>query len=241
MKAETLFFAKAFWDQAGDPGPFPRNMERAITLALPVAIAKLSRLNVEVLAAWLAQRHVPIKVPHCDGEMAGCLFAHRGHAVIFVAATDPEDEVRGTLAHELAHLLMHYFALREQALRAVGRGILEVLDGDRPATFAERTKGLLRHAVIGPHVHVLPRDDSRDTVSRIERQADQLALQLVAPRAAVLAFIRQSEASTPRQRRAQLAERFGLPANWFHDYATDGISQSHDRMTAMLTQLRRIE
>jgi len=241
MKAETVFLAKAFWDLAGDPGPFPRNIERAITMALPVAIAKLSRLNVEALAAWFAHRRVEIQMPLCEGEMAGCVCAYRGHAVIFVAATDPEDELRATLAHELAHLLKHYFALRREAVRAVGPSILEVLDGDRPATFAERARGLLMQAVIGPHLHVLPRHDSSRTYSHIEREADQLALQIVAPRDAVLSFMTQLEPSSPRKRRVQLAERFGLPPNWFHEYAKDGIPQSRDPLTAMLTQLRRPE
>jgi len=242
MKAETLEVAKAFWEQAGDPGPFPRNMERAATLALPIAIVKLPRLTVATLASWLRKRGIEIAAPVCEGDMAGCVVAHRGCAAIFVCATDPEDELRATLAHELAHVLRHYLAPRQRVIAALGPDVRAVLDGERPASFAERAKGLLLGVQVGVHVHVLPRDGRHGAIARIENEADELALQLVAPRDAVLDVLRESAAlsASARDRRKLLAERFGLPPDWFAVYAAERTGPS-DRLGSMLTQLRRSE
>jgi hypothetical protein len=218
-------------------------MERAAVIALPLMLVKLPRLTVEALAAWLWQRGVSLAAPLCEGEMAGCVVAHRGHAVIFLSATDPDDERRATLAHEVAHLLLHYLAPRDRALRALGPAILEVLEGERQATFAERTKGALRDVQLGVHVHVLPRDTRRSIISRVEREADELGLQLVAPREAVLDYMRAAGLTSirPGECRLELARQFGLPQDWFLGYAPEERTQPRDRLGAMLRELRRTE
>jgi hypothetical protein len=243
MRAETQLLADAFWARVGDPGPYPRDMERAAALALPVVLVKLPRLTIEALTDWLKRRGVLMTAPLCEGEMAGCIVGHRGHAVIFLTATDPEDERRATLAHEIAHVLLHYLTPRARVLRALGPSILEVLDGDRQASFAERARGALQGVQLGVHVHVLPREGRRSIIPQVEREADELALQLTAPREAVLEYVHAAAhaAAPPRECRAGLARRFGLPEGWFAAYAPEHPVHPRDRLDGILAQLRRTE
>jgi hypothetical protein len=241
MRAEVLLLAEQFWHRLGGPYPIPRDIERAAMLAYPVAVVKLPRLTVEVITSWLRARGAPVTVPLCDGEMSGCVVAHRGCAVIFVAGTDPTDEQRATIAHELAHFIRHYLGLRERAVRALGHRILEVLDGDRLPTFAERARSVLRDVPVGVHVHMLARDDRRGVIARVEREADELALELVAPHDVAADYLGGANASggSARERRRALARYFGLPSQWFAPYAPDQPRQPSDRIGALLTQLRR--
>ena len=45
-----------FWRQAGGVEPFPRKLERAVLLALPIAIIKLPRLHTNSIEKWLSNR-----------------------------------------------------------------------------------------------------------------------------------------------------------------------------------------
>lgn len=241
MRAEVLLLADQFWRRLSEAYPFPRDIERAAMLAFPVAVVKLPRLTVERIASWLRARGAVVSVPLCDGEMVGCVVAHRGRAVIFVAGTDTADEQRATVAHELAHFIRHYLVLRERAVRALGAAVIEVLDGDREPTYAERARGLLRAVPVGVHVHVLPRSDRQSVIVRVEREADELALELLAPRETAREYLRSLGATdlSPRERRRALGKHFGLPSDWFAPYAPDQSSRAADRLGTLLTQLRR--
>ena len=243
MRAEVLLLADQFWGRLREAFPFPRDIERAAMLALPVVVVKLPRLTVEGIALWLRARGAVVTVPLCEGEMAGCVVAHRGRAVIFVAGTDPADEQRATVAHELAHFIRHYLVPRERALGALGPTIIEVLDGDRQPTYAERARGVLRDAPVGVHVHVLPRGDRQGVIAQVESEADELTLELLAPRETVAAYLQSIGASklSPRERRRALGKQFGLPPHWFAPYAPDQPSRTTDRLGTLLTQLRRGE
>jgi hypothetical protein len=236
MRAEVLVLADEFWGRLCDEYPFPRDIERAAMLAFPVAVVKLPRLTVESIAAWLVARGSVVSVPLCEGEMAGCVIAHRGRAVLFVAGTDTADEQRATVAHELAHFIRHYLVLRERAVRTLGAAIIEVLDGDRAPTYAERARGVLRDVPVGVHVHVLPRGDRQSVIAQVEREADELALELLAPREMADGFLRSLAATDLSPR-----EHFGLPPDWVAPYAPDQPRRSTDRLGTLLTQLRRVE
>lgn len=243
MRAEVLLLAQQFWARAGGPFPFPRDIDRAAMLTYPVVVVKLPRLTVGCIASWLLARGAVVTVPLCEGEMAGCVVAHRGCAVVFVVGTDPIDEQRATAAHEIAHFIRHYLVLRERAVRALGTDILGVLDGDRAPTFAERARGVLRDVPVGVHVHVLPRDDRSSVIAQVEYEADELALELMAPRDAAGEYLHAIGASdlSPQERRHALGRHFGLPPYWFAPYAPDQLSRPVDRLDNLLTQLRRSE
>ena len=243
MRAEVLLIADQFWSGLREAFPFPRDIERAAMLAFPIAVVKVPCLTAEGIATWIRARGGVVTVPLCEGEMAGCVVAHRGRGAIFVAGTDNADEQRATVAHELAHFIRHYLVPRERAVRALGAGIIEVLDGDREPAFAERARGVLRDVRVGVHVHILPRRDRREIIDQVEREADELALELLAPRETAAEYLRSTGGThlSPRERRRTLGKHFGLPPDWFASYAPDRPSRSGDRLGALLTQLRRGE
>jgi hypothetical protein len=210
--------AARFWDAAGGPEPFPRRLESAVLWALPVAIVKLPRLRVASVQGWLAAHDSALDLDVSDRRLCACLVAHRGVGVIFVDGADGDDEQRVSLAHETAHFLVDYLEPRERVLSRSGPNIAEVLDGRRQPTNAERIDGVLAGVPIGVHRHFLSRGDGHGWISR-ESRADQLALELLAPRAEVLRRLRAGGGRDDVRCKALLESDFGLPPAAAADYA----------------------
>src|SRR5262249_44879137 len=152
--------ASTFWEAAGMREPFPRSLREPIARALPMMLIFLPRLRLEDVRQWLIdnQRGWPcataVTARARDGRVRGCLVAWRGWGCVFLDGADAEDEQRFSLAHELAHFLKHYWRPRREAVRRLGRQVLEVFDGLRPATPAEQLHGLLSGSGLGFHVHL---------------------------------------------------------------------------------------
>jgi hypothetical protein len=174
-----------FWSKAGEPEPFPRNLERPILWALPLAVLKLPRLWVRDVEAWLEQRGIPFRLGYADRPLRGCLVAYGGRGCVLLDGADPEEERRYSLAHEAAHFLLDYLQPRERAVSRLGTAILDVFDGLRAPTVDERVDAVLGDAPIGVHTHLMERQpDGVLGCGRIvaaESQADRLALELLAP------------------------------------------------------------
>jgi hypothetical protein len=205
--------ADAFWGAAGAREPFPRALRRPIARALQVVIVTLPRLRFKDVLAWLECHQIACPCSAADRSLHACLAARAGWGYIFLDGTDSEDEQRLSLAHELAHFLRHYWQPRQVAVRHLGEQVLEVLDGRRQPTSAERLHAMLASVPMGFHLHLLGRDLERgfpaETVLAAEDEADRLAYELLAPADEVL--------SRPGPNREQdLAELlrtdFGLPA-----------------------------
>src|SRR5690242_12592788 len=151
MSAERR--AAEFWRRAGGPPrELPREIERAIALALPVAIVRLPVVTVSLVTNWLNLRCRRMFVSSSCEELSGCVVAHHGRALVFVCGADPDDEVRITIAHETAHVIVHYLEPREAAIRAAGASVAEVLDGVREAPVEERVSAVIASVRLGPHV-----------------------------------------------------------------------------------------
>jgi hypothetical protein len=147
--------------------------------------------------------------------------------MIFLDGSDPEDEQRFSLAHEVAHFMLDYWQPRKQALSVLGPGIREVLDGRRAPTPEERLGGLLQSISWETFTHLMDRSPSGQVEhSRIldaEDRADQLALELLAPRAVVLSrlqvqAIQWKKASAYNRVAETLQQEFGLPETVAHGY-----------------------
>jgi hypothetical protein len=209
--------AEQFWAAVGEePAGFPRDLRRAIALALPLAVVELPRLRVAAIEEWLAQRRRPLSLATRDRRVRACLLVYQGTGVVFLDGTDPADEQRFSLAHEVAHFLLHYVQPREQAVQRLGSAILAVFDGDRRPALGERVEAVL--AGIGPlqpHLHLLDRPDRGPAhfgrLGAVEEQADTLALELLAPSATVRTRLDACATVTEVQR--ALSETFGLPAS----------------------------
>lgn len=224
LKAQRLL--DSFWERCGEAEPFPRSLERSIALALPVAIVRLPRLRISSIESWLHRRQAGYSFRCQDRALRGCLLAHRGRGLIFVDGIDPEDERRFTIAHELAHFLLDYWSVRDQAIRALGPTISEVMDGFRPATLTERVGSALSGVPIGVHCRLLERGkltgDLEHCSIGLENRADRVALTLLAPPAEVFSRVNLGHPRFEARLRTTeeiLRRDFGLPECFVSKYA----------------------
>lgn len=224
-----------FWESLPyGPGPFPRDLLNSASLALPVAVRELPCLSLSDLHQWLLARGIadPLKV---EGEgsnrrLRGCLLAYGGHGFVLIDGSDPADEKRFTVAHELAHFMLDYQQPRRRAIEALGEEIIPVLDSTRLPTRIERLHAILAAVPIGLHVDLMERTALGGYTSRsmgaAEEQADRLALELLAPAADAWATIsalpdaNDRSYTTLQARSAQaLHEQYGLPMDQAQAYA----------------------
>ena len=112
-----------------------------------------------------------------------------------------------SVAHEVAHLLLHYITPRQEAVIAFGTRILAVLDRTRPPTLGERLSSTLRDVPIEPFRHAMDRGQCgyAGRVTAMEDEADDLAIELLAPRRE----LRSLRDASP----GAIRERFGVPAS----------------------------
>jgi hypothetical protein len=184
--------AERFWaDAGGAPDSFPRDLRRAIALALPLAVVDLPRLHVSSVAGWLGQRGITIprllseSTQEQDRPVRACLLVHESAGFVFLDGADPDDERRLSLAHEVAHFLIEYALPRERALQRLGADTLPVLEGRRQPSRAERIEAILAGVELRLRLHLLERTSDGQPqathISSAERRADTLALELLAP------------------------------------------------------------
>jgi hypothetical protein len=213
--------AEGFWRAAGiDPGDHT-SMRRAVALALPLTVVSLPRLRVAGIDEWLHRHAIPCSLHVPDRPLRACLVAQDSHGAIFLDGTDPEDEQRFSLAHEVAHFLHDYWEPRQQAAERYGDGVLEVFDGVRPARPDERIRALLALIPVGYTVHLMDRGGvDEHAISAAERDADALGFEILAPADEVLASL---GALGPADRREAalrlLTQEYGLPIGPAERYA----------------------
>jgi len=177
--------AEAFWAEAGELEPFPRNLRRPSAQGFPIAIVLLPSLRVGKIEEWLGHQHIVCHVDTQDRTLRACLVARCGQALIFLDGTDPDNEQRFSMAHELSHFLLHYWRPRREAVHRLGYEILEVLDGVRLARVDERVHALVSGIDVGFHVHLMGKTEqdgsTSSTIVAAENDADRLAFELLAP------------------------------------------------------------
>lgn len=228
IEPHLVAIAEDFWRATGIPLSWPPDLEHAIALTLPLATISLPQLGLGKIQWWLQRRGVPFEFPCQDRQVRGCLVAFRGAGAVFVDGSDPQDERRFTLAHEVSHFLLDYHLPRQRAWQQLGSGILDVLDGLRPPTVEERVDGLLNLVSVAPHVHLLEQQGDgsfvRAEVWRAENRADRLAIELLAPLKAVSTDLTATGRATDysdclASSRRLLTAKYGLPIPIAHGYA----------------------
>ena len=236
--AET---ASSFWDDAGLPDAYPRDVRRAVVLTQPLSLVLLSELHVSGVLEWLRRQGRNLDMAVRDRPLRACLVARSGAGFIFVDGGDQESEQRYSIAHELAHFLLDYVAPRQEAVSRLGDEILDVLDGLRPETIAERAGALLTGVGAGAHVHLLGRSEEEaaaETIDIAEARADALALELLAPWADVSTQIGAQGIGVERAAIVRLlTDHYGLPPVPARRYAARFLPQ-RESSSALLRHLR---
>jgi hypothetical protein len=225
--AEVSGIAFDFWTRSRVKMPFPRALEPAVFVVLPLAVVRLPSLRLRRAVEWLNRHGIAHRNDASDRPLHGYLIARGGLGIVFLDGTDPHDEQHFSLAHEVAHFLYDYLRPRTLAIRALGSGIEEVLDGLRSPTAEERLAGVLRGVPLGVYFHLGRRSShghiEDPNILHIEDKADQLALELLAPLAGVVASIRNrlplQDGSSEDGVVSLLRERYGLPQGIARVYA----------------------
>jgi hypothetical protein len=223
---------RSFWELCGEVESFPRNLERSLALALPVTLVKLPKLMLHKVEGWLQRRGVAFQFSCCSRAVRGCLVAFGGEGLIFVDGSDPDDERRFTLAHEIGHFLVDYWQPRRRAESTLGHTITSVLDGARPPTVSERVHALLVQAPVGVHTSLMERDTNADSakVWQIEDRADKVALALLAPPEEVLSRTELAAAQFEQRlfsATSVLRTDFGLPCSVASSYGRSLLVLAH--------------
>jgi hypothetical protein len=212
--------AAEFWSDAPETTRRRADVESAIAWVAPLAVVALPALDGGAAHDWLAERGVRLRDGAARRPLRGLLLAARGAGIVFLDGTLPQDERRFTVAHEFGHFLLDYLEPRERVLREAP-SLLEVVDGWRPPTPAERAQAILARVPLGLHAHLLERDVYGGAAADVEAGEDaasQLALELLAPWPAVLDTARlvladrqKAYAGLLAEVTEHLAERFHLP------------------------------
>ncbi len=228
-----------FWRLAGELEPFPRRLTGPASLALPLVVRELSPLTLDDIRLWLATRNITNSLEDAKWDanrrLRGCLLAYRGSAFVLVDSSDPDDEKRFTVAHELAHFLLDYWEPRLRSIATLGEDIIPALDGLRPPTRTERLHAILSTMSLGLHMDLMERTSSGGYTSQAtlvaEERADRLALELLAPTADAWVVISEmldaSNASNTSTSYASLhkhsteifCQRYGLPEEQARPYS----------------------
>jgi hypothetical protein len=214
----------AFWEEAGKE-PCPRDLECAIMAAKPtIAIRSLRRLCPQTVQDWLIERGhtVGLTTPH--RWLDGCFYASKGISFIFVEESLSPEYRRIVIAHEFGHFLAHYEAPRRRIERRLGSSLSPILDGERQPAPPEQLAACLAGVTTEPYVHFMDRNADGsyvEPVSEVERTADELALEIVAPWRTVSAMMRTvcTGSGDVGDWQRLLENHFGLPRGWAEHYA----------------------
>ncbi|WP_147372532.1 ImmA/IrrE family metallo-endopeptidase [Calidithermus terrae] len=166
------------------------------------------------------------------------MVARFGRGIVFLDAADPPDEQRFSLAHEAAHYLRDYWKPRQEAVKGLGPGVLEVFDGRRVPSPAEQVHSLLARIPVEAHLHLMERSPegfaSDCRVRYAEAQADRLAFELLAPAEHVLA------GSPERDHLVEVLCRvYGLPRAPAQQYASTLLPEGEQSPWLLRLGLRR--
>jgi hypothetical protein len=182
-----------------------------------MVVISLPHLRLIDVRGWLSRNGIVNTCATADRNLRACLAARDGWGYVFIDGSDPEDEQRMSLAHELAHFLRHYWRPRREACWRLGERVTEVFDGLRPPTSEECLHALIARVPIGFHWHLMQRDASgeyaSEAIAAAEAEADILAYELLAPAAELWNRTGGARGNVGRSALAEILRNgFGLPA-----------------------------
>lgn len=220
--------ASKFWEPFLAHKLYPIDIDRIVAFSdLPIIIVQLPDLTIKAVQQWTVQHNFPVSFSAEDRLLHGFLLAHEGHGVIFVNGTDPPEERRYTVAHEIAHFLLDYHLQRQRLVRIFGETIIELLDGKRLPSLSERLQ-ILTTDLPSPFLsHHLDSNTitayDRCLVWKAEQRVDALATEILAPYKEVVQEIGSNNNAQAGYQfeliSNLLSEKFGLPATVSQTYA----------------------
>jgi len=218
-----------FWAGTEPRAFFPRDLELQILLAHPIAVLELADLRVSAVRPYLGAEASSELSNAADRRLHACLLAYGGIGIIFVDANDSRAERRINLAHEMGHFLVDYQSQRKR-LAAYDPNLLDVMDGMRSVADTEALGALIADVPLGVQTHLLERDSAggyraRSTV-HAEDRAEQIAWELLAPRALILTQAADGHAGGFE---ALLEVNYGFPA---------GVAKTYGQFLARLASPR---
>ncbi|WP_309893285.1 ImmA/IrrE family metallo-endopeptidase [Archangium sp.] len=204
-----------------DSAVFPRELVEDIPMVLPLTVVPLPDLTPRRGLEWLVSYQRALGGLVETNELKhGFTVAHAGVGVLFLNSADPPDEQRFTLAHEVAHFVLDHLQPRARALRARGKRILPVLNGQQEPTVAEQLFLVLERIPYRTRANFMDRNDKgkprTGQVMESEQRADRLAFELLAPRQELLPLLKHAGR---KELEAELISRFGLPVTEAPTYA----------------------
>lgn len=170
---------------------YPLNLAETAPLALPLSVSIIPELTTAKVQIVLFNITNKPSVNIQERSLRGCLIAHCGEGIILLDEDDPA-RMRFAAAHEIAHFVGHYLERRNLAVARLGLNILDVLDGKRDATPAERVGGILTGCPLGVFTDVMERRDGSPTnaaTELMEYEADEAAFLALAPVGTVIARV----------------------------------------------------
>lgn len=223
-------------------GGFPRDLEAAAPLSLPVSVVTIAELTTTAVEDMLGRTLGWTGTGIAKRRLRGCLVAHCGHGIIFLDE-DNAGARRFAFAHELAHFVGHYLSRRELAVARLGLGILDVLDARRPATREERLGGILSNCPLGAFGDAIERDGSvplNPAAELMEAEADEAAFLALSPIGEVIGATIRAEGRVERRLVAEvLVELFGLSPIDAERHAPRVVAASARGRTSLVDSLRQ--
>ena len=221
--ASVRYWSDWFWKRAGGRFDHPADIAYAVMCALDVYVDKVPCLTLVSAAAHTGREGLWLPDGADERSLHGCVIVGRSGGAILVEESDDEAERRFTIAHEVSHYILEVKQRHERATGRMGREFVDTLHGLREATQTERIDAWLTNTRLEAFAHFMDRAPGGgygcSRTLEAECRADDLALEILAPRSELTAAISSMGFSESLKVARRIAERrFGLPesvAEWY--------------------------
>ena len=220
----TQYWSDWFWKRAGGRSGYPADIAYAVMCALDVYVDEVANLTPASAAARIGRGGLWQSDGVYERGLRGCVIVGQAGAAILVEKSDDEAEKRFTIAHEVAHYILEVKRHHERASDRLGPEFADALYGLREATPTERIDAWLSNARSEAFAHFMDRAPGGgygcSRTLEAECAADDLAVEILAPRSELAAAISSMGFSGSLKVARRIAERrYGLPEGIAERYA----------------------
>ena len=225
------YWSDWFWKRAGGRSGYPANIAYAATCALEVYVDEIADLTPASAVAHVGRGGL-WKIDGVDERsLHGCVIVGPSGGAVLVEKSDDEAEKRFTIAHEVSHYILEVKRHHERAADRLGPEFADALYGLREATPTERIDAWLNNARSEAFAHFMDRAPRGgygcSRMLEVECRADDLALEILAPRSELVAAISSTGfVESLKVARSISERRFGLPESVAELYASRVVWQS---------------